>query len=327
MNLDFQARHGQALALLSLLSKEAEKRGQLLVFLGGSAVQATLSNPRRLSVDLDVYYDGDAKELLRVLEPEYELEARPTLPTELFDFYKASKDRVLVKIDVARFHLVADGGTPYEQKELDAAGSRFKTFIATSDYLLASKLVNTAVGATGRAQFNPTDFLKDVFDANCLADEFGTNLSTWHCFGQINEVQNEIRKTSFTLGQTIQAARNNLINCVPTTQPLGTVPAGALKGFEEYLLRGGLSQLQLSEMAYRMAAYLKAFEQKEEQGAPRAIREIESTVQTRFNDAVYADQCIRGLIPHGIPVARLQQLKLVRPKALLYLDAAYNSHF
>ena len=60
MNKDFEARHNEALHILSILTKEAEKFDQDLVFLGGSAVQAVLKNPRRLSIDLDVYCSGDA---------------------------------------------------------------------------------------------------------------------------------------------------------------------------------------------------------------------------------------------------------------------------
>lgn len=154
MNKEFEKRHQQTLAILKELEAKAKSEGQVLVFLGGSAVQATLKQPRRLSVDLDVHYSGDVSALVLCLEPEYKLEARPTKATDLFSFHKASKEGVVVKIDVARFDLGPKNEKPYEEKTLENGGKKFKANVTTLDYLLGAKLLNTAIGATGRKEFS-----------------------------------------------------------------------------------------------------------------------------------------------------------------------------
>lgn len=140
-------------------------------------------------------------------------------------------------------------------------------------------------------------------------------------------MQNKIKNTTFTLQQAIEAARTNLLECVPTINPQGTIPAGALKGFSEYLFKGGLSENQLSEMAYRLASYVTTYRQVSESDAPQAIKQIEETVSKRFANAAFISECEKKLASKGVPAARLQQLRLLMPKALIYLNFVLNNHF
>ena len=163
MNREFAERQGQVLAILEVLAKEADRRKETLVFIGGSAVQTmVLKKARRLSVDLDVYYSGKADELLNVLGSEYNVGKRPTKQTDIFDFYNTMRGNVQVKVDVAKFKL-AEKGEPYETRLL--GDGKTKVSVATPAYLLASKLSALAVGTVGRRRFAQIDFLKDVFDA------------------------------------------------------------------------------------------------------------------------------------------------------------------
>lgn len=327
MNPEFEKRHNQALRLLAILAKHAEESHHLLIFLGGSAVQASLKRPRRLSIDLDLYYAGDAGELLKTLEPAYRVEKRPTQPTDLFDFYKATGQGVLVKIDIARFPLAAKGETPHERRVLEVDGTRFEANVAKPSYLLAAKLVNNAIGATGRKEFDPLAFLKDVSDANALIDDYGAPTDAWRFFKHSNDVQNQIRGTAFSLQQTVSAAKANLFGCVPTLQPTGSITRGAFNSFGEHLLVGGqgIGGPQLSIMAYRLAAYLTAFERAGEQGVTEAITEIEEKA-ARFKERSLVDKCVGELAERGIPAARLEALRILAPKALIYLNAAFPSN-
>jgi len=73
MNREFRKRHDQVLETLRLLTAQAEKQGEAVVFVGGSALQAALPKPLRLSIDLDIGYAGEPEGLVFSLKPEYEI--------------------------------------------------------------------------------------------------------------------------------------------------------------------------------------------------------------------------------------------------------------
>ena len=64
MNKEFERRSKEVFEVLSILVK-IDKR---IIFLGGSAIQATLPEQKRLSIDLDISYSDEIDKLIRGLE-------------------------------------------------------------------------------------------------------------------------------------------------------------------------------------------------------------------------------------------------------------------
>ena len=187
MNPEFEKRQAQVFELLEILISHAEKQEKLLVFIGGSAIQSILKEPKRLSIDLDLFYSGTPDELVATIPLEYVVAKKKSRDQEMFEFYEATKGDVLVKLDISRFQLLTSG-TPYEQKEIEIKNRKVKATLATPDYLLAAKLSSLAIGTIGRklerGDFQ-TNLLKDIIDANCLIDEFGISKTTFEYLKQI----------------------------------------------------------------------------------------------------------------------------------------------
>jgi len=320
MNRQFAQRQEQVLAILEALAREAARRKETLVFIGGSAVQTmVLKKARRLSVDLDVYYSGKAGELLRVLGSEYQVEKRRTKQTDIFDFYSAIRGNVKVKIDVAKFKL-AEKGEPYETRLLGAG--KTKVSVATPAYLIASKLCALAVGTVGRREFFPIDFLKDVFDANALIDEYGITLETVEYFGQVYNVQNRINKKSFTESQIIENVVAKLLESAQPDDETATIKKADLGNFNEYSLQGMVKKTDYWAMAYRLAAYSRALALNERM--PEIVREIEKGANEKYADREFANMCEQRLMEKGIDAKQLHELKILAPKALVYF---YYTHY
>jgi len=321
MNRQFAERQEQVLAILKTLANEATKRKETLVFIGGSAVQTmVLKKARRLSVDLDIYYSGNAGELFGVLENEYQVRKRQTKQTDIFDFYNAMRGNIQVKIDVSKFKL-AERGEPYETRLLGA--EKTKVSVATPAYLLASKLSALAIGTVGRRQFTQIDFLKDVFDANALIDEHGVALETVDYFGQVCRIQNRISRKSFTEPQIIENTVAMLLESALTDDEKATIKKADLGNFNaSYSLSRAVRKPDYWTMACRLAAYSRAITFKERM--PDVAKEIENDANEKYADREFAAMCERKLAEKGIDEKQLHELKIVAPKALVYL---YHAHY
>lgn len=321
MNKQFAERQAQVLAILEALAKEAARKKEILVFLGGSAIQAmALKKAMRLSVDLDIYYSGNASELLGVLGGEYQVRKRQARQTDIFDFYNVVQGDVQVKIDIAKFKL-AEKGEPYGAKSLGAGKARIN--VATPAYLLASKLSALAVGTVGRREFSPIDFLKDVFDSNALIDENGIAPETVDYFEQVCRIQNRINGTSFSESQ-IHENITDVLSASALPEDAKSVIKGAnLSNFNTaYSLSRTIRKPDYWVMAYRLAAYAHAISLKERM--PEVAKEIEKGANEKYADREFAAMCEQKLSEKGIDKTHLHELKIVAPKALVYL---YYAHY
>jgi hypothetical protein len=320
MNRRFAERQEQVLSILELLAKVAARRKETLVFIGGSAVQVmALKKARRLSVDLDVYYSGNAGDLLASLGKDYQVTKRQAKQADMFDFYNAVRGSVQVKIDVARFRL-AQRGEPYETRPLGAGKTGVK--VATPAYLLAAKLSALAVGTVGRREFAPIDFLKDVFDANALIDEYGVAQETVGYFRQVCGIQNRINKTTFAKRRIIESMVRRLFESALTDDGKATIKKSDLGNFNEYSLQGMIKKTDYWVMAYRLAAYSNALLLGERM--PEIVKEIEKGANEKYSGREFAAMCEQKLAEKGIGKAQLHELKVLAPKALVYL---YYAHY
>ncbi|MFH0713922.1 MAG: nucleotidyl transferase AbiEii/AbiGii toxin family protein [Candidatus Micrarchaeota archaeon] len=325
MNLEFQKRQNEVLEILSTLAQEARVAGETLVFIGGSAVQtAVLKQPLRLSIDLDLYYSGDAEALLSKLI-DYKIEKRPTKQQDLFSFYKVINDKVEVKVDIARFSLV-NAGKPFGLKKLTIGKKYFEANVATPDYLLASKLAALAIGTVGRSpekeSFRLLDFLKDVFDANCLIDDFSAGPQMWKFFEQVCQIQNNMRNTNFTFSQVIESAMNALLDSALTTNNTTSIGKQHLSEFQNaYLLIGAINTRDYKIMTCRLAAYLSLLNPGNEENR-EFIKQMEQTIAEKYTDKHFIEACEAKLIEIDFEPKQLHELKVVAPQALAYLFAA-----
>lgn len=320
MNKQFARRQAEVLEILKLLAIEAADKKKTLVFIGGSAIQvALLKQPKRLSVDLDIYYNGAAEELIGVLRKDYVIEKRKTKRGDLFDFYTVVREGVQVKVDIAKFNLV-DKGKPWEKRALGRG--KFKAGVATSDYLLAAKLSALAIGTVGRRQFHQIDFLKDVFDANALLDEFRLSARAISYFWQICKIQNGINVASFSELQIIESMAKALLSSVNTDDVKSTIRKADLGNFNEYLVGHALRKIDYWTMACRLIAYARSLALKD--GALQAIRVIEKDVRGKYASREFVSTCEERLKEKGIDASLLHELKIVAPKALAYLYYAHH---
>jgi len=321
MNKQFAERQAQVLAILEALAMEAARKKEILVFLGGSAVQTmALKKAGRLSVDLDVYYSGNAGELLGVLGSEYQVGKRQAKQADIFDFYNAVRGDVQVKIDVAKFKL-AEKGEPYEAKSLGAG--KAKVNVATPAYLLASKLSALAVGTVGRRVFSPIDFLKDVFDANALIDENGIAQETVDYFEQVCRIQNRISGTSFSETQIHENIAKVLFASALPEDAKSVIKGANLSNFNTaYSLSRAVRKPDYWIMAYRLAAYARALSLKERM--TDVVKEIEKGANEKYSDKEFAAMCEQKLSEKGIDETHLHELKILAPKALAYF---YYAHY
>ncbi len=320
LNPEFQKRHDEVLEVLSSLSKMTSKP---LIFIGGSAIQtAALKNPKRLSVDLDTYFQDDIFELLSKLGPEYKIEKRPMKRGDLFSFYNIFRNNVQVKVDVARFELVQTG-SHYRKMQIKKGTKTFSVHVATPDYLLASKLSALAIGSAGRSPGQSLDFLKDVFDSNCLLDDFGFPSNTLLFLREVLTTQNKIRETSFTYEQMIDDSISALLASASIDDSKSTVKKADLGNFRQYLFVPNFRKQDYWNMAYRLIAVLKAIRMLPDNQVIPALAEIEKGVSKSL-DSTFVSECERQLLDKDVDRELLHSLKIFAPKALVYL---YYYHF
>jgi len=322
LNIEFKRRQEQVLEVLRILSQVAKQKRKILVFLGGSAIQtAVLSSPKRLSVDLDVYYDGNIEGLMAALRNSHTIEQRHSSQEDLFSFYSIFKGAIQVKLDVTKFGL-AQSGKPYEKRQIKTANGTFEANVATAQYLIASKFSSIAIGTVGRRNGSAIDFLKDVFDCSLLIDEFGIRQQAWQFFVQIGEIQNRIRKTDFSMEQITASALSQLRLSASVEDERANIRKADLGNFNQYLLEGQLKKAGYWTMAYHLSACLSSFKKYGEEKAAEAISKIEKDAG-RYADSAFVATCEAQLANAGIDAKELHTLKIMAPKALTYLHAAY----
>src|SRR3989338_8274890 len=256
-----------------------------------------LSKPKRLYVDLDVYYDGDIEELMAALRTSYTVVQRQSSQADIFSLYSISKGAIQVKVDVTKFGL-AQSGKPYEKRQIQTESGTFEANIATAPYLISSKFSSIAIGTVGRRGGSPIDFLKDVFDCSLLIDEFGIQPQTWQFLVQIGKIQNSIRKTSFSTGQIADSALSQLRLSASIQDALASIKKADLGNFNQYLLEGQLKKGDYWTMAYHLSSCLTSFKKYGETKAAEAISEIEKETAD-YSDSDFADRCEAQLAQAG----------------------------
>lgn len=324
---EFELRHNEVLRILALLSAEAAARKEELVFLGGSAVQATLENAKRVSIDLDVYYSGDTGQLVRFLEArgrgaEKYVVTRAKRGT-VFDFYAVTLGKTLVKLDFLKIGIPDHHVTEKMLREPVGRG-QFKVKMATPGYLAASKLAALAVGTVGRkeeSESDQVDPVKDVFDFNCLVDGRAFQAGKLRAIvKEICEQQNAIRGTKYEVKEVYDSIRATLRR-LAAIDPRREAPISgdALSTFDQHLMAGHLKRDELVTIALRTLCYTNAVE-KGDDGGERADRAVEE----KYADKRFGAECERRLAEAGEDAARIHHLRGLAPKAFLYL---YYSRF
>lgn len=300
MNREFERRSREVLSVLSILV-ETDRR---VVFLGGSAIQATLRQPRRLSIDLDISYQGAPEKLIeRLRNVGYHVQRRQS-SSPLFAFYSVTRDNVKVKLDVSHFR-IAETGT------ISIAGIR--VLVPSQSYFLASKLSSLASGTVGRLDVEPLQIIKDIFDIHCLLDSrpgLGTMRSEWR---QILSDQNALRKTAYTEAQCKADTLAHLLRCMgvsPTNAYF--ISPNTFRSFEEMLFAGKLALKGFITMAARALLLLASMDD--------GFYSLEKEALSRAADLGSLDDAEKGLSAQGVlDAGSLRTLKKIAPQALMYL--------
>lgn len=314
MNPEFKKRQEQVFEILSKLSKEAKKQGQALVFIGGSAVQAIVQKPIRLSIDLDAYYSGVPEKLLDCLKPDFVVSERKSKNQLQFRFFEATKKGVLVKIDLTRFGFLKKG----RHFRLAKIGS-FKANVATPGFLLAGKLSALAIGTIGRIEGKKalqTDFLKDVIDSYQLIGYEKLDENTPAFFAEIVKTQNNLRKSSYSTKEAVESILKAVIESIKADDT-GLITKGGLQSFNQYLFGKTIRKPDYWEMAAKVAAYTKIV-LSERKSFGKEFKRIEGIVQADYAKREKAKQWQEKLETKAIDSKLLHELKILAPKALGY---------
>ncbi len=301
MNKEFAARSKAVFEVLS----EIVKIDDSIIFLGGSAIQATLPEPRRLSIDLDVSYGKNPEKLVEILGKMAGYSSvRRTSRNPNFVFYKLSKDDVEIKLDVSRFSVP-------ETQKLKIRG--FEVLVPKLRYFLAAKFSSLALDTIGRPEMEPSQIIKDVFDINCILDGKPPLEKTMEDWKHIVSNQNELRGTNYRESQCIESTEKTLLRCVEVTSPPPFfIPQTALGNFQEYLTSGRLLRLDLVNMAAR-ALLLFAF-------MDDRFFDIEKKAQVESRNRKKLEEAERVLSEKSeLSAAQLKALKLAAPLALVCL--------
>ena len=213
--------------------------------------------------------------------------------------------------------------------------------IAKPEYLMAAKLSALAVGATGREAESELNLVKDVFDFNCMADEFpGLNNEIHGAIVEITRQQNKLHKTSHSVADVYGAVRKTLRGMAHIKGESSLITQGALKSFSQYLVgvpgsrwghmkwgefvwgeggkAGELTRTALAVLAMRALYYSIEIEKKKKLG------DVEKIIMEKVADRVFVSECERKLAEGGEDQLWLHELKILAPAALIYL---YYSRF
>ncbi len=324
MKPDFAQRHDLVLDLFRILTAEAKAQKQNLVFIGGSAVQSVLKKPRRLSIDLDVWYSGDSDALMASLGPEFSLESRKN-KTDLFRFYSVTRksDDVFVKVDFLRHPLLMQE-SPYGKHTISSPGGSFGGYAASPEYLLASKLVALAVNTLGRRKKERfvSDFIKDVLDANSLLDEYGLSDNVWPYFWGVCRVQNKFFETNFSQKDVEADAVKLLVDAAATSGADLLFKARDFDNFAEYTLNYDLTKFEFSVLCCRLAACLSCMNALDGSKVVEAFSKIEKVVRAQSSNPSFLLGLEAELVAKGQPASYVKSMRLLAPRALIYLHGS-----
>jgi len=323
LNEEFRKRWESVLQILSILAPEAKKRKQTLIFLGGSAVQSSFSEPRRVSIDLDLYYSGDRTPLIELLEKKgYQVQERPSR-TKMFSFYKVTLNDVTVKMDFLNADIFM--GQPKkdiaEMRKLKVGKTSFSALIAKPSYLIASKFAALAIGTIGRKskETEQIDLLKDVYDLDCFGD-FSVIGGTWEQYRRIIKMQNELWKTKFSINEVNKSIEKTLLEIGSLSPERYRISDGNLGNFNEYLVHGRVKPTDLATMAYRLLMHLKATQRVTENLKNRHIqpKNIEGHLY-KLSDDEGVLSFYEAALKNQFSAEELHKLKIMTPDALVFL--------
>ncbi len=298
MNKQFQERSKAVFEALCVLAKIDGK----IIFLGGSAIQALLEKPKRLSIDLDVSYAGDVQKLVEgLLQAGYAVNQRES-KNQSFLFYNLLKNNVLVKLDVSKFVIPET-----EMRRIQGVEILFPK----QSYFLAAKLSTLAFGTIGRFVQEPTQIIKDIFDVNCLLDEKAGLEKTARDWKQVIIDENKLRNTGFSEKQCLESAETTLLKCVQAT-PVFFIPQSALGSFQDTLLTGKITRSDLATLSARALLLLACMD--------NGFYGVEKQALIESQDAkklVLAEKTL--LEKNLLTPQQAHALKLTAPKALVFL--------
>ncbi|MFH0817728.1 MAG: nucleotidyl transferase AbiEii/AbiGii toxin family protein [Candidatus Micrarchaeota archaeon] len=284
---------------------ELVKIDDSIIFLGGSAIQATLPEPRRLSIDLDISYGKDPEGLLGVLGKlsGHSVSRRPS-KSQNFIFYKLSKDGVEIKLDVSRFTI------PRTRKRRIR---NFEVLMPDPSYFIAAKFSSLALGTIGRPETEPSQITKDVFDINCILDGKPPLEKTMEDWKHIVSNQNELRGTNFRELQCIESTEKVLLKCVPIESPPPFfITQNALGSFQDTLTSGRVLRQDLVSMAARALLLFALMDDRFFDTEKKALTESRNRERLEEAEKMLSEKS--GLAP-----SQLKALKLAAPLALTYL--------
>lgn len=306
MNEDFKRRSDAVFENLRILVGIDSN----IIFLGGSAIQALLKTPKRLSIDLDIAYSGEVQKLIKELEKEgYEVKQRKSRVPD-FIFYNISKEGVLVKLDISKLSI------PETEKHIVRD---FAVFTPKLSYFIASKLSALAFDTIGRLEEEPQQIIKDVFDINCILDlqpDLGQLQKDWL---QIIADQNRLRKTRFTEYEGLSSAQKTLLKCIDATPlPEFFIPPHSLGSFQDALVEGKISRRDIVTMAARALTLSSNMND--------IFYETEKSVLEKAKNASKLEEASHELIKISYLDARqITTIKTIAPVALMYLLNFKNS--
>ncbi|MBI5047197.1 nucleotidyl transferase AbiEii/AbiGii toxin family protein [Candidatus Micrarchaeota archaeon] len=300
MNKDFEKRSKEVFEVLSVLVKIDKN----IIFLGGSAIQATLPEQKRLSIDLDISYSGETEKLIQGLETVgYKITKRMS-HNPIFVYYTVAKGEVIVKLDITRLTI--------SEKEKQRIKS-FEVLLPVQSYFLAAKLSSLAFGTIGRLEQEQSQIMKDIYDINCLLDN-KPNLDhmqeDWH---KIISDQNRLRNTNHTEIQCAKDVQKALLKCIEVIpSPSFFITQNSLGSFQDTLVKGRVLRQDLATMAARAALLLINMSNE--------FYAIEKQGLTEANNRKKLEEVEKALLAKQVIKAdQLHALKITAPRALLYL--------
>lgn len=296
MDKEFKRKSDAVFAALGILAKAEPD----IVFLGGSAIQAILGKQRRLSIDLDISANQDAKHLANSLQTAgYSIVMRQS-KNPIFEFCKVSKDGVDIKLDISKFAI--------DKTERQTLGG-ISVLTPSKHYFLAAKLSSLALGTVGRQEHDPTQVIKDVFDINCLLDEKIAIDGMPEDWNSIVSDQNHLRNTQHNEVDCAVSVQQTLLKCLPIASPSFITP-NVLRNFEALLVSGRLLRPEFVAMSARALLLLANMDD--------SFYKIDAQISADAADRQKLSEAEKELLKTGLPPALLHGLKINAPNALLY---------
>jgi len=300
VNQEFERRSKEVFEVLSILVKIDKS----IIFLGGSAIQATLPEQKRLSIDLDISYSDEIDKLIRGLENTGYVVLKRKSRNLIFVFYTVTNKDVMVKLDITRLTI-----TETEKRHI----KDFEVLLPTQRYFLASKLSSLAFGTIGRLAEEQSQIMKDIFDINCLLDNkpsLEKMKEDWH---KIIFDQNRLRNTNHKEVQCAEDVQKTLLKCVEAVpSPSFFINQNSLGSFQDTLIKGKVLRQDLATMSARALLLLANMDSN--------FYELEARVLSDVIDPKKLEEAEKVLLAkHTTNADQLRALKLIAPRALLYL--------